>query len=321
MIKPEEAGAPGASIALVERDTGLSKDTLRVWEKRYGFPVPRRDANGERVYPPEQVEKLRLLRRLMDGGCRPGKIVPLDMPDLAALADQMARKRLAANPEQGEQDPEITEYLRLLREHQVGTLSQTMTTSVLKRGLERFVIEVAGPLCVAVGDAWARGDVRIFEEHIFTEQLTHVMRTSLAAARNSLPTPESGRARPRVLLTTFPQEQHALGLLMAEVLMTLNGCSCVSLGTQTPIPDIVQAAQAQQADIIALSCSVILNPGHVTDNLLSLRRSLGPEVEIWVGGQNPALGKRSLTHSAGIRLAPQLHLLSQAVAEWRAQRV
>ena len=30
------------SIAAVERDTGLSKDTLRVWERRYGFPVPER---------------------------------------------------------------------------------------------------------------------------------------------------------------------------------------------------------------------------------------------------------------------------------------
>ena len=35
------------SIAAVERDTGLSKDTLRVWERRYGFPRPARDAAGQ----------------------------------------------------------------------------------------------------------------------------------------------------------------------------------------------------------------------------------------------------------------------------------
>ena len=35
-------------IAAVERDTGLSKDILRVWERRYGFPKPGRDAFGER---------------------------------------------------------------------------------------------------------------------------------------------------------------------------------------------------------------------------------------------------------------------------------
>ena len=65
---------PTVSIAAVERDTGLSKDTLRVWERRYGFPQPERDAYGERVYPSEQVDKLRLVKRLMDQGHRPGKI-------------------------------------------------------------------------------------------------------------------------------------------------------------------------------------------------------------------------------------------------------
>ena len=67
------AGAIG--IAAVERETGINKETLRVWERRYGFPTPWRDATGERLYPPEQVHKLRLVRRLMDAGHRPGRVV------------------------------------------------------------------------------------------------------------------------------------------------------------------------------------------------------------------------------------------------------
>ena len=34
-------------ISAVERETGLSKDVLRMWERRYGFPKPARDENGE----------------------------------------------------------------------------------------------------------------------------------------------------------------------------------------------------------------------------------------------------------------------------------
>ena len=49
------------SIAAVERETGLSKDTLRVWERRYGFPTPGRDPFGERIYPIDQVERLRVV--------------------------------------------------------------------------------------------------------------------------------------------------------------------------------------------------------------------------------------------------------------------
>ena len=77
-------GVAGHSIAAVERDTGLQKDTLRVWERRYGFPQPLRDANGERVYPPEQLARLRQIKRLIDQGMRPGKVVaadPASLPD------------------------------------------------------------------------------------------------------------------------------------------------------------------------------------------------------------------------------------------------
>ena len=66
---------PNFNIAAVERDTGLSKDVLRVWERRYGFPAPDRDEHGERIYPAEQVERLRLVKRLMDAGHRPGKLL------------------------------------------------------------------------------------------------------------------------------------------------------------------------------------------------------------------------------------------------------
>ena len=76
--------ASGISIAAVERDTGLGKDTLRVWERRYGFPHHDRDQFGERVYPIEQVDKLRVLRRLMDGGHRPGKVINLQIEQLQA---------------------------------------------------------------------------------------------------------------------------------------------------------------------------------------------------------------------------------------------
>ena len=85
----------GFSITAVERDVGLSKDVLRVWERRYGFPAPERDANGERVYPAEQVERLRLIRRLMDHGHRPGRLLTAtcEGPESALIAATRRRVR------------------------------------------------------------------------------------------------------------------------------------------------------------------------------------------------------------------------------------
>ena len=53
-------------IAEVERETGLGKDTLRVWERRYGFPTPSRDPQGERLYDEAMIDIPAFLRRQAD---------------------------------------------------------------------------------------------------------------------------------------------------------------------------------------------------------------------------------------------------------------
>ena len=73
---------PQFTIAAVERDVGLSKDVLRVWERRYGFPVPNRDPHGERLYPAVQVLRLGLIKRLMDLGHRPGRLMSTPVEEL-----------------------------------------------------------------------------------------------------------------------------------------------------------------------------------------------------------------------------------------------
>ena len=90
--------SPGLPIASVERETGLSKDVLRMWERRYGFPEPMRDENGERRYSGPEVTKLRAIRRLMDTGIWPGTIVHCAIEGRDRLGD---RARRAPGPADG----------------------------------------------------------------------------------------------------------------------------------------------------------------------------------------------------------------------------
>ncbi len=293
------------SIAAVERDTGLSKDTLRVWERRYGFPSPGRDANGERVYLPAEVDKLRILQRLIGAGHRPGKIIGLDTAQLQALIERLP---------QGSALPPIAEatiaglerYLSLLRAHQVDDLRKLLTQAVLRQGLESFVVEICAPFTRLVGETWARGELEIFEEHLYTESMQVVLRNAIA----NIP---MHAARPRVLLTTVPTEQHGLGLLMAEAVLALEGCRCISLGTQTPVAEIALAASAQQVDIVALSFSAIQNPRAVLDGLGELRAKLPSSIEIWAGGGAPVLHRRPLQ---GVFVISDLAQIRDAVLRW-----
>jgi methanogenic corrinoid protein MtbC1 len=282
------------SIAAVERDTGIAKDTLRVWERRYDFPKPLRDAKDDRAYPIDQVEKLRLLKHLLDQGHRPGKVVQLPVEELRQLKTKPILKNDSNYLHNAviSQD-EMTRYLALLRSHQTEALRLELSTTMIKIGLDRFVIEIVAPLMKNIGEYWADGKIEIHEEHFMTEQIKHLLRTAI----NSVPRGHTGQsedlARPRILLTTFPQEKHGIGLLMAEALMALEGCVCISLGTQTPILEIAQAARAQKADIVALSFSSQINQNQLMDGLKDLQSKLAPGIEIWAGGDNQALRKRS----------------------------
>src|SRR5258708_26251547 len=64
-------------IREVVRITGLRREQLYMWQRRYGFPDPSRDGFGDRVYPPDQVARLKLIKQLLSEGWRAGAVVPL----------------------------------------------------------------------------------------------------------------------------------------------------------------------------------------------------------------------------------------------------
>ncbi|MBT8088260.1 MAG: MerR family transcriptional regulator [Gammaproteobacteria bacterium] len=83
-------------IGAVAKLTGLTDHTIRVWERRYGAVVAQRAANGRRVYGPEEVEKLGLLKRLTDRGLSIGQIANDDMKKLRERVESM--KDIASTP-------------------------------------------------------------------------------------------------------------------------------------------------------------------------------------------------------------------------------
>jgi methanogenic corrinoid protein MtbC1 len=293
------------NIAAVERDTGLSKDVLRMWERRYGFPIPERDANGDRAYTAEQVERLRLIKRLMDMGHRPGKLIATPYEELAALAP----RRAAASPAvPDDRQAEIVGLVESIRRHDAGSYVQALQQGLARQGLQRFVQDTIAPLAHRIGEGWEQGSIEVFEEHLFTELTKRVLRQAIAA----LP---AGDRQPRILLTTLPGEQHMLGLLMAEALLALEGGDCIPLGTQMPIQDICRAAEAHRADIVALSFSAAF-PSRQLDGLMQQLRSVLPqEVGLWVGGS----GVLRISPPTGVRQFTTLAEVVDALAEWKQE--
>ena len=294
------------NIAAVKRDTGLSKDVLRVWERRYGFPQPTRDVNGERCYPLLQVERLRQIKRLMDQGHRPGKLMRASAEELRNLG----QKPLPQDPLRHSlaHGVDLCRLLDFIKQHDAGGYQQAMQQHLVRYGLQSFVQDIVAMLTQLVGEAWQRGELAVFEEHLFSELTKRLLRQVIADL------PPSNARRPRIMLTTVPDEAHELGLLMAEALFALEGAQCIPLGTQMPLLDISRAATAHQAEIVAISFSSAFPHRQIRALLQQLRAMLTAEISLWAGGA----GVSRLEAMAGVRFLASLEEARTAIAGTRA---
>ena len=303
-MSPSTVEDEGVPIAAEEQATGIARATLRIWERRYGFPQPGRDPRGERSYPDEQVRKLRLIAELMARGHRPGRLVQLTGAQLAALAGPAGEH--GRGPVAAAADP----VLQPLRAHDLPALLRLLARELESLGPAAFVTERMPQMNANVGLAWARGEIEVYEEHLYTEAVQQVLRPLIAAQGG----PDAAQ-RPRVLLATFPQEAHGLGLLMAQVLFALDGCACTSLGTGVPIRQIVAAAAAVRADIVGLSFSPSMNPAQVLRGLAQMRGELAPRVALWAGGSSPVLARHRID---GVQPVADIAEVPSLLARWRA---
>lgn len=284
------------SIGDVERATGISRESLRKWETRYGFPVPGRDAMGERTFTQNEISRLRLIKSLMNLGLRPSAVVPLSEIDLRELL------RCRQGPEPTEHSIVVDAVLQALKANDPVALAAIFQQSLTRQGLGDFVATTVADLNIAVGDAWQRGELSVFQEHMYTEELRRFVMVALEVVK-----PTSFKQS--VLLATPSGEQHSLGLLMVQCLMTLAGYRCHYLGTQMPVGEIVAAASAFQVDVVALSLSITFSKKNASSVVEEVRAGLPGNVVVWVGG---AGAKSARKRTPGVKFFDSIgHLRSE----------
>lgn len=97
MTNPE-ASHSGYKIGAVSKLTGISPDTLRIWERRYAAVTPLRSAGGGRLYTAEDIARLKLIRRLVDQGDSIGVVAALSHDELQARLDETRSVEAIATP-------------------------------------------------------------------------------------------------------------------------------------------------------------------------------------------------------------------------------
>lgn len=258
------------TIGAVERDSGIARDTLRIWERRYGFPEPSRNDKGERVYPEDQLRRLQRIRRLLDQGMRPGKIVALGDIELGILEAELY-------PEMPSNE-NIDQVLKVLQSTNGSELEETLSHIYQQQGMKSFITETMIPLLRIVGERWATGQLQVFEEHLLSEVLTRFLNSEISVLQKTA-------KKPRVLLATLPGEEHTLGLLMVSALLSSRNITVINLGGEVPLDQIVSAVDRFQADVLGVTFSAAYQYENIRNNLTELRETIAEGIDIWTGGE------------------------------------
>jgi methanogenic corrinoid protein MtbC1 len=278
MVERENAAIPeapqGYSIRVASRLTGVSSDTLRMWERRYGFPKPGRNGAQVRVYTDADVERLVLISRALKAGFRSGEVIHRGADELRALLVTSAR----ADGENDRRTPTVESLLgRLVADDPEG-LRDGLRRSVALLGPKLFLTDVAAPLIESVGEAWAAGRLAVRHEHLVSEVLSSKLRLLLSAY-------DDRAAGPTVLLATLSDEQHGLGLEMVALYLALEGVAPRLLGVNTPPDQIAEAAIALSAKVVGVSISEASEIPITEVHLKRVMSALPPDTEVWVGGK------------------------------------
>ena len=260
------------SIGDICAETGLSPDVVRVWERRYGFPMPVRLPSGHRRYRASDLNRLRLIAGAVADGHRPA---------LAVKSDESSLRKLLVREQSQAWAPIVDPLIKAVREMDTAKIRSLLQKSFSQYALKDFLGHVVDPLLEWVGFAWAEGSLGIHQEHLVTEILEDFLRQM----RLALPVqPSSGS----ILLTTLPGERHRLGLLMVALLYAAEGARVEVLGTDLPVASIANAARALQVDRVGVSLS-IQSSGEPTRRLLmDLLERLSPQCRLLIGGQGAA---------------------------------
>ena len=246
MERESEKPAGKYPIRVVARLTGIPIDTLRAWERRYGAVEPARDDRG-RLYDDVDLQKLKLLRRLVERGHAIGRIANLGEPELGKLLeaglDPADRDGRADAVDLRGMLESVDHYDLVSVDRKLGKLTAVLSS-------REMVHDVVLPFMREVGKGWLDGRFTVAQEHMVSASLR-----SLLGSLVRVQAPRDGRAG--LVFATPPGERHELGITAAAMLAAAGGLGVVYLGPDLPAADVIEAVRRTGARAVVLALTRI----------------------------------------------------------------
>ena len=226
----------------IERLTGFGIEQLRKWRQRFGFPLAQYEVDGRAIYSRESVDRLLVIKRLIDAGYRPSQVVVNTAADNLKMAADLSRFKPDV-----ERSESTNAFISLLKQADSESFKALLRERRAQLTMLDFVQQTIAPLMVGIGDAWLSGEIDVYHEHLCYSMIERYL---IAQTLKIKPKPSF----PIFLFALPPGEHHQLGLLMAEAVMAEAGAYIVNVGTllRTNVSFLVSLSHAKQFFCLAV---------------------------------------------------------------------
>ena len=272
-------------IKTVSKRSGVKSDLVRAWERRYQAVTPTRTSGGHRIYTDQDIARLKLLNQATSNGHSISQIARLSLEDLKNLV----KSESESIPQPPHIIPSSSDRLYIAADYMEKcyaavlafdpkALESHFENAIVELGSEIFIEHLLTPLLTRIGERWKAGELRPVHEHMTSS----VIRSLAYILRNYKPRAENA---PRMVVSTPIDQLHELGALLAAIMAELSDWQVTYLGTNLPAEEIAAAIKYTNARAVTLSISFAANDHVVAKELRRLRKLIGPDIAIIVGGR------------------------------------
>jgi len=283
------------TVKAVARVLGVSPNTIRSWEIRYGAVTPERTETNRRAYTHQHVERLKLILSLLNRGHSIGSVARLPEKELHDLLG--ASKPAHSGREKVDSSREILlPILEALKDFEFTRVAELLELSRVRSSTRDFVLNVVSPLMGKVGEWVAKRKLSIAQEHALSAIIRDQIGQTIQLLRR-----ETLNRGPTFLFATPEGDLHEFGILLGATLCANYGYRAYYLGANLPADALAIAVKALKPSCLVLGNSP-RGDSHagppIEEYLRQLNKSVPGKIEVWIGGQGhvphlrAVLGKR-----------------------------
>lgn len=226
------------SMSQVEMLTGIKSHTLRIWERRYSFLKPERTDTNIRYYSDSEVRKLLNVSILLNNGYRVSAIDKLKEDEIHALILELNSRSSAKF------DDDLNRLVLSMIELDEEKFTSVFQRHVTRNGLLSTVMELLYPFLDHVGILWMSSRTIPAQEHF----ISNIIRQKIVTAIDMIPSPRSDSKK--VIMFLPENENHEIGLLLANYIAKDLGFKVYYLGQNVPIVNIVDVHEIVNSDLL-----------------------------------------------------------------------